>query len=207
MSVALRRIAAKDDGVAETSLSTGTHAAPHLGDRRTTPLKPARPQLGSILLNHRSIRPSDLVRALEIQSRQQARLGDILRGHGMASEDAVVAALAEQFSTSVIDTQHTQPDPRLIDALGPRRCLQLQCLPWSRAGACVVVACAQPDKFAAIKPELETVFGQVALAIVSESDLHEALIHSRRSTLRLMAETCVQPQKVAAAGMGACSAG
>lgn len=191
MSVALRRIAAKDDGVAEASLSAGQHAAPQPDDRRITQPKSARPQLGSILLNHRSIRPSDLVRALEIQSRQQARLGDILRGHGMASEDAVVLALAEQFDTGVIDTKHSQPDPRLIDALGPRRCLQLQCLPWSRAGACVVVACAQPDRFDAIKPELEAAFGKVAMAIISESDLHEALIHSRRSTLRLMAETCV----------------
>ena len=151
-----------------------------------------RVPLGTILLRHGSIRPADLVRALEIQSRRQARLGDILRAHGMVSDSAVNAALAEQFSTSVIDAQSPRPDPRLIDLLGPRRCLQINCLPWQKAGACTLVACSTPDRFEDLRAELEAALGPVVMAVIGETDLHAALISSRRSTLRLMAETCVR---------------
>jgi cellulose synthase/poly-beta-1,6-N-acetylglucosamine synthase-like glycosyltransferase len=147
--------------------------------------------LGTILLRNGAIRPSDLVRALEIQTRQQARLGDILRAHGMASDADIIAALAEQAGTSVLDAGMGPPDPRLIDRIGPRRCLQIGCLPWARAGACTLVACAEPDRFAQHRAELEAALGPVAIAVVTEDRLHAAMLASRRSTLRLMAETCV----------------
>jgi len=155
------------------------------------PGPPPRPPLGAVLLSRGAIRSSDLVRALEIQSRQKQRLGDILRAYGMASDADVMAALAAQFGTSVIDAEHSRPDPRLIDLIGPRRCLQLACLPWSRAGAVTLVACAQPERFADIRAELEAALGPVVMAVITEEALQSALLASHRSTLRLMAETCV----------------
>ncbi|MCA2013901.1 glycosyltransferase [Cereibacter sphaeroides] len=152
---------------------------------------PGRLPLGTLLLRRGAIRAGDLVRALEIQSRQQSRLGDILRAHGLASDEDVIAALAEQFGTMVIDAEASRPDPRLIDRLGPRRCLQLACLPWARRGAVTLVACARPDSFDDHRPELEACLGPVAMAVIPEAALHRALLASRRSTLRLMAETCV----------------
>ncbi len=154
-----------------------------------------RPPLGAILMRNGSIRAGDLVRALEIQNRQQSRLGDILRAHGFASDGDVIAALAEQFATSVIDPATTRPDPRLIDRFGPRRCLQTGCLPWARAGGVTLVACAQPDRFDDHRPELEAALGPVAMAVIAEEALHAALIGSHRSALRLMAETCVAAQE------------
>jgi len=151
-----------------------------------------RQPLGAILLRNGAITANDLLRALEIQTHQQARLGDILRGHGLATDEAVIAALAEQFETAVLDTTASRPDPRLIDNIGPKRCLQMGCLPWSRAGSCILVACSSPDRFADHRAELEAALGPVTMSVVTESTLHEALITSRRSTLRLMAETCVQ---------------
>lgn len=151
-----------------------------------------RTPLGTILLRNGAMTASDLMRALEIQTHQQARLGDILRAHGLASDAAVIAALAEQFGTTVIDTSATQPDPRLIDLLGPRRCLQMGCLPWARAGSCTLIACASPDRFKDHRAELEAALGPVTFGIISETQLHQALIGSRQSTLRLMAETCVK---------------
>lgn len=168
------------------------HAAPiPLQAMPSTP-KMKRAPLGAILLRHGEMTAPDLMRALEIQTHQQARLGDILRAHGLASEGAVIAALAEQFGTAVIDTHDTRPDPRLIDLVGPRRCLQMGCLPWARAGSCTLVACSAPDRFADHRAELEAVLGPVTYGIISETNLHQALINSRQSTLRLMAETCVK---------------
>lgn len=158
----------------------------------SSPVAPQRTPLGTILLRNGSMTAPDLMRALEIQTHQQARLGDILRAHGLASESAVIAALAEQFDTSVIDTTTTRPDPRLIDLLGPRRCLQMGCLPWARAGSCTLIASSSPDRFADHRAELEAALGPVTYGVISETDLHQALIGSRQSTLRLMAETCVK---------------
>jgi cellulose synthase/poly-beta-1,6-N-acetylglucosamine synthase-like glycosyltransferase len=152
--------------------------------------KPRVP-LGTILLRHGAITSANLMRALEIQTHQQARLGDILRAHGFATEESVIAALAEQFETAVIDTQGSHLDPRLVDLVGPRRCLQIGCLPWARAGSCTLVACASPDRFAEHRVELEAALGPVTMGVISETALHAALIGSRRNTLRLLAETCV----------------
>lgn len=152
---------------------------------------PGHAPLGAVLLRRGAIRPADLARALDLQSRRQARLGDILRAHGLASEEQVVAALAEQFDTAVITPADGPPDPRLIDRLGPRRCLRMGCLPWHRAGSVTLVACANPDAFALHRPELEAVLGPVVMAVISEDALHGALQTSRRNTFRLLAETCV----------------
>ena len=152
--------------------------------------QPRRP-LGMILLEQRAVTSADLLRALAIQTREKARLGDILRAHGMVNEAAVIRALATQYGTSILTARQGRPDPRLIDALGPARCLAMQCLPWKRAGAVTLVACAAPDHFAEHRPALEAALGPVAMAVISEGDLHEALIGSRRALLTLMAETCV----------------
>ncbi len=154
-----------------------------------------RTPLGAVLLRRGAIRSCDLLRALEIQTRQHLRLGDILRAHGLASETAVMAALAEQFGTGVIDTRHTRPDPRLIDRVGPRRCLRIGCLPWTRAGSVTLVACAEPDQFFAHRAELEAALGPVVMGVVTETGLQQALIDSRSGSLRLMAETCVAAQE------------
>jgi len=152
----------------------------------------ARVPLGSLLMRRGAVTSADLRNALGIQTRQQARLGDILRAHGLADEDAVIGALAEQYETSVIGPADGPPDPRLIDQIGPSRCLQIGCLPWRRAGACTLVACSAPDRFADHLPALEAALGPVAMAVITETGLHRALIGSRRSTLRLQAETCVR---------------
>ena len=166
------------------------HAIRHRDEAAPQPA-PERPPLGTVLLRQGAIRPADLARALDLQTRRQARLGDILRAHGLASQDQVVAALAEQFGTAVLGSDDGPPDPRLIDRLGPRRCLQIGCLPWRRAGAVTLVACAHPDAFARHRAELERHLGPVAMAVIPEEALHEALQTSRRQMLRLMAETCV----------------
>lgn len=156
---------------------------------------PARRPLGMILLEAGALASADLMRALTIQTRENVRLGDILRAHGMASEEAVVQALAVQHRTSVLQAPTSRPDPRLIDILGPARCLAMGCLPWRRAGSVTLVASAMPDQFADQRPALEAVLGPVAMIVISESDLHDALIGSRRNLLTLLAETCVRAEE------------
>jgi len=148
-----------------------------------------------ILLEAGALASTDLMRALTIQTRENARLGDILRAHGLATEEAVVQALAVQHQTTVLQASNSHPDPRLIDRLGPARCLAMGCLPWQRAGSVTLVASASPDQFADHRPALEAALGPVAMIVISESDLHHALIGSRRNLLTLLAETCVQAKE------------
>lgn len=160
------------------------------------PKVPARRPLGMILLEAGALTSADLMRALTIQTRENARLGDILRAHGMATEEAIVRGLAIQHQTSMLSiTPGTHPDPRLIDLLGPARCLAMSCLPWQRAGSVTLVASAMPDQFADHRAALEAVLGPVAMVVISESDLHQALIGSRRNLLTLLAETCVRAEE------------
>ncbi|KPQ07578.1 MAG: glycosyltransferase [Rhodobacteraceae bacterium HLUCCA12] len=156
--------------------------------------RPKRP-LGMILLESGGLTSPDLMRALTIQRRENARLGDILRAHGMAKDGDVVRALAQQHGTSVLDPGHDRPDPRLIDLLGPARCLALDCLPWRRAGSITLVATSAPDRFAERRNLLKAVLGPIAMVVISESALHDALIGSRRNLLTLLAETCVKDRE------------
>ncbi len=148
-----------------------------------------------ILLEAGALASADLMRALTIQTRENARLGDILRAHGMATEEAIVQALAVQHQATVLHAATSRPDPRLIDLLGPARCLAMGCLPWQRAGSVTLVASAMPDRFSDQRAALEAVLGPVAMIVISESDLHEALTKSRRNLLTLLAETCVRAEE------------
>lgn len=148
--------------------------------------------LGQILLDMGLIAHDDLLRALELQSRQSGFLGDILVMRGLISAQDLKLALARQFNTSCLSPgPHDKPDPTLIDQLGVHRCLSLQCLPWRRAGDVTLIACARPDLFVRARNELQSCFGPVAMAVTSEAELHDALLQSRRNRLKLWAETCV----------------
>ena len=152
---------------------------------------PVRKPLGSILQDMGVLSEEALVRALEMQSRQAGFLGDILLAHGMITEGDLTTALSRQYGTSFFTAAQSLPDPGLIDALGVRRCLALHCLPWMRAGDVTLVACARPAQFEVVRAELEAVLGIVVMVLISESDLHDVILKTRRNRLKLWAETCV----------------
>lgn len=193
-----------------------TRALYHLA--RVAPARPPglpdRPRgaLGQILADMGVLRPGDLLRALALQARQDALLGDVLLAHGMITEAQLTTAFAHQYGIAVIDPLADPPDPRLIDRLGPARCIATGCLPWRRAGAVTVIACSRPDQFDLHREGLTALFGPVAMVLIAGPHLHAALLRSRRSALRLLAETCVAPlescrnwqaQKAKAWGLGA----
>ncbi len=152
---------------------------------------PVRRQLGQILLEMGLVTDEDLMRALETQSRQAGFLGDILIARNLLTEAQLSEALAQQYNTSFFTQSQPLPDPSLIDRLGLQRCLRMQCLPWHRAGDVTVIACARPAEFVHHRAELELLFGQLAMVVISEDDLHATVLRTRRSRLKLWAETCV----------------
>lgn len=152
---------------------------------------PARKPLGQILLDMGLVTEDEVLRALETQSRQAGFLGDILIARDLVTEAQLSEALACQYQTSFFTQSHPLPDPSLIDSLGLQRCLRMQCLPWHRAGGVTVIACARPAEFVHHHAELESIFGALAMVIISADDLHATVLRTRRSRLKLWAETCV----------------
>ncbi|PQO23552.1 glycosyl transferase [Rhodobacteraceae bacterium WD3A24] len=161
---------------------------------RPTPRRPRTPQrrpLGEILLARGALDPGDLVRALALQAREDTRLGDILLAHGMVGETQLMDALCAQYDTRAADPVTDPPDPRLIDAAGPARCLRSACLPWRRLGAATLVATARPEAFEAERAWLEAIFGPVTMMLITRTALHEAVMVTRKRALERRARHLV----------------
>lgn len=153
---------------------------------------PARQLLGHRLVEAGALAPGDLVRALALQARQDARLGDLLLTHKMVSRHALMSALAEQWEAEVVDLKDEPPDTRLIDLYGVAACLNEGLVPWRRAGNATVIATARPEKFAAARSRLEPSFGKVVMALTTEEDVALAVATLRSPTLARRAEVRVE---------------
>ena len=149
------------------------------------------PRLGRILVEMGALAPGDLIRAIAMRHREDILLGEILLANRMVSEEALYAALARQFGCALADLEAEPPDPRLLAALGPERCLALGAVPWKRVGALTLIATCHPERFEALRAEMPEAFGEVAMVVASESALRAALLRSTSRGLARRAETRV----------------
>ncbi len=163
---------------------------------QAAPAAPAAPArrvlLGEILHERGALSRADLERAVALQSRAEARFGDILLANNMVTSDELYEALAWQYDTMVADLRAEPPDVRLIDRLGADTCIRKGIVPWKRVGGATVVICSRPDEFATLREDLPEEFGEVHLAIAPEEDIQHALIAARHRSLSRMAETRVE---------------
>ncbi|MDV7142537.1 glycosyltransferase [Tropicimonas sp. TH_r6] len=149
---------------------------------------PAKNLVGQRLIHSGAVAPGDLVKALALQARQDARLGDILLSNGMVSETALLKVLCDQWRTEVVDFAQTPPDVALVDAYGATRCLKDGLIPWRRRGSTTVVATTRPERFAIYRDTLEELFGNVSMALTTEAELHKTITQLRNPLLADRAE-------------------
>lgn len=170
--------------------------APMPADRRAAPGSPVvetrdiRP-LGQILIEDGAVDSRNLLKAVVMRQRQQARLGEILLANGWVQEDALTRALSRQWRSSVLDLATLPPDPRLIDAFGAQQCLARGVVPWRRVGGVTFIATARPEEFDALRPHLPASFGAVRMLLCSETAARDAILGLRRTALARQAETRV----------------
>lgn len=150
-----------------------------------------RPRLGKILVETGVLDPGDLLKALAMQAREEARLGDILLAHKMVTQSQLMEALATQWRARVIDPAFEPPDPRLVDRYSPERCLRDCILPWRRRGSLTVIVTARPHLFARHQEELTRLFGPVVMALAQEHEVFRAVQQIRAKDLIQKAETKV----------------
>ncbi|MGO4916452.1 glycosyltransferase [Pseudogemmobacter sp. W21_MBD1_M6] len=164
------------------------------------PIRPTKPRgtgrvpLGQLLLDSGALAPGDLLQALAMRARQDARLGDILLTHGMVTEHALFAALSQQWSAQVVDLAAGPADPRLIDQVGPEWCIRHGAIPWRKLGGITIFATARPEQFMALTQDLPLSLRPALMGLAPDREIQNALLHSRQSALVRKAETRVRPE-------------
>lgn len=151
--------------------------------------------LGQILLDMGAVEPGNLIKAVAMRERQDARLSDLLLAHGWVSEADLIAALSHRWGAQAVDLIAQPPDPRLIDALGVGFCLDHAVLPWRQVGGALVIATARPEEFALLCARLPAETGPVVMALAPQGDIHAALLALRRTALIRGAETRVAAEQ------------
>ncbi len=147
--------------------------------------------LGQILVELGELSAGDLIKALALGAREDAKFGDILIAHGMVSESGLYRGLAVQFGCQVADFEATPADARLIDRIGPDFCLREGIVPWKPVGGAIVIASSRPEDFGRLRAALPESLGRVLLAVAPERDIQSALLSVRRRRLATRAETRV----------------
>lgn len=144
--------------------------------------------LGQILIEDGAVDERNLLRALVMRQRQSVPLGEILLARGWVQEDALTRALSRQWRTTAVDLTALPPDPRLIDRIGADMCLTAGIVPWRRVGGVTYVATSRPEAFATAGSVLPADFGQIRMLLCSETEMRDAILGTRRTTLIRNAE-------------------
>ncbi|MCG6901961.1 MAG: glycosyltransferase [Rhodobacter sp.] len=151
--------------------------------------------IGQLLVERGELAPADQLHVLGLQSRVDASYGRILLARGLVDRARLYAAIAQQHDTYVADLIGTPPAPWLADSLGAKFCLQNALLPWRRVGGQMLIAAAQPKRFAAVRAQLESLFGPVRMVIAPECDIHRALMTMAPKALTQRAEARVPAEE------------
>ncbi len=116
---------------------------------------------------------------------------DILLREGLISDADYTRALAAHYGAAPLAPEDVDPDPALIDRIGPQTCLREGLLPLRRVGGTTLIATAHPDRFAAWRARLMELFGPVTMAVIASSGVEEAVLRARGRNLAHHAETRV----------------
>ena len=158
------------------------------------PAAGVRPRLGDILAAQGAVSRAQVDRAVRRQRDMQVRLGELLRADAGLDDHALLRALESQWSARRIDLGADPPDGFLARDLGLAACLAHGLVPWRRIGAATVVATINPDRFHALRDDLEARFGPVMMALVAEPVFREALARLFPTDLRARSEGRLPPE-------------
>lgn len=111
--------------------------------------------LGRQLIEEGHITTTELVHALEQQSKMDAQLGDILVANGALSSQTLLETLAMQSNAQHVDLNNDPCHASLSNILSAQICLKHQVVAWLRMGNSVLVARSHPDKFDVLRAEMK----------------------------------------------------
>lgn len=103
--------------------------------------------LGRQLVEDGHITAIDLVHALDLQSKIDAQLGEILIAEGLIDTNTLLDALAVQSNAQRVDIKRDPPRLNMAEALPAAACLQHEVVPWLWIGNTLLVATSNPNQF------------------------------------------------------------
>ena len=162
-------------GPKKRAASTSGHASP----------------LGAYLLDARAISPGNLAKALALQLREDARLGDILIANGWVTERDLMMALSSQYGIGFADTALPPHDLDMIRSLPWELCLKHTVVPWSQTGGMLILATSNPDKIPQIRAALPPGLGNVLFTLAPEVEVLKAIALGHGKALARRAEAKV----------------
>ena len=118
--------------------------------------------LGRQLVDDGHISASDLVHALDLQSKVDARLGEILIAEGLIGTNTLLDALAIQSNAQRVDLKRDIPRLQMAVALPASVCLQYEVVPWLWIGNTLLLATSHPAQF----ERLRTSMGKTQLSML-----------------------------------------
>ncbi|MEX0327222.1 MAG: glycosyltransferase [Ruegeria sp.] len=163
-----------------------------LKSAKPVPGPQARKPLGTCLVDRGIISRRQLVRALQMQARQNAPLGDILVGEGWASREDVLTALSEQSGWQIADLTEAPPTPELCALKPVEFWLKHNVVPWLRMGPLLLVATARPDDFAEVSDALRDCDLTVVPVLAGPEQIDTAIARCHSTQLAKTAETRVE---------------
>jgi Type II secretion system (T2SS), protein E, N-terminal domain len=137
---------------------------------------PARKPLGEMLLEAGFVNERQLRDALREHEKTGQRIGEIVVGHGWASEEDVGRLLAEQWGLSYVDRASIWFDSAALARLSREEAQRLEALPTRIEEGRVVVAVAEPTEEQI--DELRRVIGEDPVLVVVPRTALEAGLHS-----------------------------
>lgn len=103
------------------------------------------PRIGDILVAARFVTREELEKVFEAREKgKQIKIGELLVGTGLISEDQLLVALSIRFRTTFVDLENIKPDPEAIRALPREVIKQMQVFPFELSGKKLTVATSQP---------------------------------------------------------------
>jgi len=130
-----------------------------------------RRHLGEFLVAAGVLTRRDVEKALGVQRVKGGRLGSILVGLELCSEDVIREALREQLGVEVVDLAQIHPDPDLFDLLSTEMIHKYRAIPLKREHRKLWIAMVDPYDLRALDDvRFKTGFSNLCVTICTEAD-------------------------------------
>jgi type IV pilus assembly protein PilB len=138
-------------------------------------------RLGEILIGKGLITEEQLKSALEEQARSKEYLGAILVRRKFIKESALLDTFSEQFNLPLVDLKYRYFDWKFVKDFSPSLILDYHCFPIAKDDWTVTIAITNPlDVWALKKAEEESRGLKLRLVLTSEEDMGEAIQRYRQ---------------------------
>jgi MSHA biogenesis protein MshE len=144
--------------------------------------RPQRLRIGDVLVAHKTISQEQLKLALDEQKRSGRRLGRVLVDMGFTNEEGVAQALARQLNLAFVNLKMYNFNRGIVQKLPEAAARRFRAIALEERGAAMLVGMADPTDLFAFDELTRLLKRDVEAAVVSESEVLQALDQVYRRT-------------------------